>query len=324
MFVICIESSHQRGLGHLYRSLILASGMRERGMFVRFLVNDHPFAINLLKNSGYLVDIVDFHVSGWEVNWLLAHPDIKVWINDRLNTTDYHARRIRDAGLRLVTFDDRGSGAVYADVHVAALIFDHLDSLHGTTVLQGVAYLLLDPEIERLRHLRESDDRILLTMGGSDTWGVTPRVMQALRLHGRKATIVLGPAFLHHDAVDRVLTESQGDIFTVHRNGVSSLIEQMSRHSIAITGGGMTPFQANAMGLPCIVIANEPFEIPVGKALEESGGNFFAGFHEIMDLSIFGSTIPVSLMSKKAMDAVDTGGLTRVLDALAPLLEGVA
>ena len=53
------------------------------------------------------------------------------------------------------------------------------------------------------------------------------------------------------------------------------MAEEMSRHDLAVTGGGMTPFEANAAGLPCIVVANETFEIqvktktsrPLGKLL---------------------------------------------------------
>jgi len=322
VFALCIESSHARGLGHLYRSLTLARACRDRNMPVRFLLNDHPSSIDLIQASGYDADVVDLAGdAGWERAWLQGHPDVRVWINDRLDTDQAHAARVKAAGVSLATLDDRGGGAALADLHIAALAFDDAARLGGRRVLCGVEYLLLDPALEKRRRLRTGPGPLLVTMGGSDTWGVTPRVMQALLDQGRGATVVLGPAFAHTAAVDAVLEKAPAGLFTVHRQGVPSLVDEMARHALAITGGGMTPFEANAVGLPCIVIANESFEIPVGKALERFGGCVFAGLHTSMDLSSLDRDLPVEAMSHAGLAAVDLGGCHRVVDALLALAE---
>lgn len=318
MFALCIESSHARGLGHLYRSLTLASALRARGKALRFLINDHPFSVDLIRRHGYGVDVVDLGSdNGWELDWLCVHPEVRTWINDRLDTTEAHARRLKAAGMRLITFDDRGRGAALVDLHIAALAFEDASVLQGRKVLHGVDYLMLDPALARLRRLRSSLKSVLVTMGGSDTWGVTPRVMEALLQRGYAATVVLGPAFAHSDAVDALLARLPDGAFTVHRGGVPSLAEEMARHDLAITGGGMTPFQANAVGLPCIVVANEVFEVPVGRMLERLGGSVFAGFHEDMDLSVLDRPLPMTVMSQAGMDAIDLRGCERVVAAVA-------
>ncbi|MFC3678325.1 hypothetical protein [Ferrovibrio xuzhouensis] len=291
--------------------------MRSAGLPVRYLINDHPSSVARLRSLGYDVDIVDLIAGdGWEGRWLDEHPDTRVWINDRLHTDADHARRVKAAGRRLATFDDRGDGAALADLHVAALSFEDGDRLQGQVVLQGVDYLLLDAGLAALRRERGRADRILLTMGGADTWGITPRVMQALLDRRREATVVLGPAFAHHDAVDAVLMQAPAGLFTIHRNGVPSLTEEMARHDLAITAGGMTPFEANAVGLPCIVIASEGFEVPVGRALERLGGCIFAGYHAEADMTVLDRDLPLSSMSRAAMKAVDLKGCSRVMAAL--------
>lgn len=322
MFAICIECSHARGLGHLYRSLTLADELRRRGWPLHFLVNDDSTAIDLIRNQRYPVDAIDLNNdSNWEEVWLIAHPNVEVWVNDRLNTSKAHASRVKSRGVRLATFDDRGAGAEAADVHVAALAFDDAGSLPGRRVLSGVDYLMLDPELEALRRVRSTANAWLVTMGGSDTWGVTPRVMEKLLSLGQRASIVLGPSFNHMANVDAVLARSPLGFFTVHRGGVPSLAEEMRRHDLAITGGGMTPFQANAMGLPCIVVANEPFEVPVGRALERFGGSVFAGFHQDFDVSVFHRKLPMTQMSRAGIRAIDLRGRERVADELIALAE---
>lgn len=329
MFAFCIESSHVRGLGHLYRSLTLANELRQRGEAVHFLLNDHASSIELIQKSGYAVSVVSFedNVSAWEQRWLHDHPDVRVWLNDRLNTTEEHAIRVKAMGLRLVTLDDRGTGAPLSDANFAALVFDGTEQLMGKRVFTGVEYLLLDPSLKALRRRRTSDTElgpILVTMGGSDTWGITPRVMQELLKRGWCATIVLGPAFAHWELLNTVISMAPKDLFKIYKGGVPSLADEMAKHELAITGGGMTPFQANAIGLPCVVIANELFEIPVGKALEQLGGCVFAGFHADMNWAVLSHTLPISEMSQAGMDAIDLQGCCRVANELISLERGHA
>ncbi|WP_263770067.1 hypothetical protein [Propionivibrio soli] len=258
----------------------------------------------------------------WEGAWLLAHPEVRVWVNDRLDTGALHTQRVRSHGVRLATFDDRGPGAAFADLNIAALAFDDAASLLGGRVLSGVEYLMLDPGLATRRRLRNAADAWLVTLGGSDTWGVTPRIMEALLSQRQGASIVLGPSFQHWAEVDAVLARAPAGLFTVHRRGVSSLADEMARHDLAITGGGMTPFEANASGLPCIVVANELFEVSVGRALERFGGCVFAGFHRTMDTSVFHRRLPIARMSEAGMNMIDLQGRDRVADALVALIKG--
>ncbi|WP_211091452.1 hypothetical protein [Pseudothauera rhizosphaerae] len=289
---------------------------------MHFLVNDDPVALNLIRGHGHRVDVVNLGSdNNWEASWLLAHPSVKVWVNDRLDTSEDHANRVKSCGVRLATFDDRGAGAAVADLHIAALVFDDTGSLLGRRILSGVDYLVLDPKLAGLRRVRETASAWLVTMGGSDTWGVTPRIMDALLSLGQGASVVLGPSFKHVADVEAVQARSPSDFFTVHHRGVPSLADEMARHDLAITGGGMTPFQANAMGLPCIVVANEHFEVPVGRALERLGGSVFAGFHQDLDLSVLHRRLQMAQMSQAGMRAVDLLGCDRVVKALRNLAE---
>jgi spore coat polysaccharide biosynthesis predicted glycosyltransferase SpsG len=181
-------------------------------------------------------------------------------------------------------------------------------------VLRGERYLMLNPELARYRRPRSAGNKYIVSLGGADTYGVTPKVMRMLADAGRHATVILGPAFTHFD----LLTEELAEGFDIKRN-VKSLAEEFDQHDIAVTGGGMTPFEANACGLPCIVIANEDFEIPVGQALARFGAAVFAGHHSSIDRSAFARDIPVAQMSRAALEHIDLGGLPRVVEAVLSL-----
>ena len=316
MLALCVESSHFRGMGHLYRALSLADFLRKNGHGLRFLINDDATARAVLAQRGYdavTVDLTDSH-SNWEGR-LITELGLTLWINDRLDTSEAHARHVKESGLPLVTFDDRGDGAALADLHLAALAFDENEALGGKQVLRGTRFLPLNPQIAEFRRLRTTLSSLLVTLGGSDTWGATVKVVTILAQLGKSATVIIGPSFQHQQALEAVLTPA----FTIKR-GVPSMIEEMARHDLAITGGGVTPFEANAAGLPCIVVANEPFEIPVGQALEKMGGAVFAGHHESLDVSVFQRTLPIEAMSQSAMNHVGLDGLWHVAKAIEALL----
>ena len=317
MFVFCIESSHARGMGHLFRSLTLATELRSRGHSVRFMANDHLNSLRIIRERGFDAALYDLAaVTGWEEG--LVDPTTvpsPIWINDRLNTRRSHSETIKRLGAKLVTFDDRGDGAELADMNICALLFEKTESLMGKDVRLGVEYMILNPEIAAFRRLRQSLASILVTLGGADTYGVTVRVAKWLSSKPFSVTIVTGPSFQHMAELEEVVATAAPDRLKL-LNHVPSLAAEMHGHDLAITGGGITPFEACAAGLPCVVIANEPFEIPVGRALEELGAAFFAGHHSAFDLGILEKPIPIRTMSETAMTKVGLGGVGRVADLL--------
>lgn len=318
MFVFCIESSHARGMGHLYRSLTLADVLVRMGEDVHFLINAHEPSLRILESRGYAHATVDLapEAGGWETE-AVQRLRASAWINDRLDTTAAHVERVKATGLPVVTFDDRGSGAAQSDLNVAALVFDpeEVARLQGVRVLTGVDHLVLNPAIARFRRARAQLGSVLVTLGGADTYGVTVKVVRLLQDQPWQVTVVLGPAFVHHEALAEVMPGH----FKL-RHGVASMAEEMARHDLAVTGGGMTPFEANAAGLPCLVVANEPFEIPVGQALERIGGCRFAGHHAAIDASVFRSLLDIAGMSMRAMASVGLDGVQRVATAVRELV----
>jgi len=309
MIAFCVESSHARGMGHLFRSCLLAQAFAEAGYPFKFYVGDHVAGTELLKRRGVSFEVVplDDCDQDWETAAILR-DGISVWIYDRHRTDIRSAARVKAMSVPLAMLDDRGSGAAVADLHFAALAFEPNEILAGKRILRGLKYLILDPEIRNYRRIRTSAEKVIVTLGGADTYGVTTKVMSLLATMGRKATIVVGPAFAHDEDLAR---ESTSD-FAVKRN-VPSLLEEFAMHDVAITGGGMTPFEANACGLPCIVIANEDFEIPVGRALEKLGGALFAGHHSALNQRSLALDLPVQSMSKAALQQIPVDGAARIV-----------
>jgi spore coat polysaccharide biosynthesis predicted glycosyltransferase SpsG len=214
---------------------------------------------------------------------------------------------VHRAGARLVTFDDRGAGAAAADLNIVAFPATDGENLPGHRVLSGPQALVLDSAICRLRRRRTPLGSLVVSMGGSDTYGVTVEVARALKKRCRQATVILGPGFAH----DEALAVHIGEGITVKRN-VPSLAEEFSAHDFAITAGGVTPCEANAAGLPCAIIATEAWEARVGQVLDQLGGSLFVGHRQNIDFGFLDRALPVAAMSQAGLQSVPCDGAQRV------------
>lgn len=311
MLALCVESSHERGMGHFFRALNLFGCLERHRVPAVFVINLHAPSVQILSKRRLPFEIVEFHdfASRWEQR-LIRSLGIRIWVNDRLDTDRRHAQTVKDAGILLVTLDDRGSGAEFADMNIAALAFEDAAMLRGKRVLHGLNYLILNPEIESFRRHRTKAEKILVTLGGSDTHGVTKKAAAILGRVGKTGTIVLGPGF----DPDQTWVEPAAG-FSIKRS-VPSLIQEFSHFDLAVTGGGITPIEANASGLPCIVVACEAFEVPVGRHLERLGSSVYAGFHRSIDERVFSEHLDVSAMSRAGLDQIPLDGAERIVAEL--------
>jgi spore coat polysaccharide biosynthesis predicted glycosyltransferase SpsG len=313
MFAICIEASHSKGMGHLFRMLNFAAYLKTQQLNFIFLINDNEKTKGILKTCGYKYEIVNLEdlSSDWETA-LTKKYSFTYWINDRLNTEENHSLNVIKNGVKLITFDDLGSGAKLSDVNVCGLFFNQ-DNLQGKKILKGVDYLILNPEIDKLKRVRTELKNIVVSLGGSDTYGVTIKVLKLLKKCNIKATIHIGPSFQHIDQLGSELTDEYKVV-----SFVPSLIEMFGEFDVAITGGGVTPFEANASGLPCLVIANELFEIPNGKYLESIGSSRFLGFYEEINEQIFGKLqdLDIESMSRKGMEILSTNATQKIYEEI--------
>ena len=73
--------------------------------------------------------------------------------------------------------------------------------------------------------------------------------------------------------------------------------------------------------LPCIVIANELFEIPVGMELARLGGSIFAGHYESITSQLFTTKISIEQMSLAGMRNIGLQGTQRVISAALEILQ---
>lgn len=299
MIGICIESSHQKGMGHLFRALNFARFLEEKREPYIVFVNNNEIAIRILKEKKIPFDITDYYD---EIK-LIQQYNIDIWVNDRLNTKLEHARNVISQNCKLANFDDLGEGAKLADLNFSPLHTKTFSKKNFNTL----DYLILNKEIDKYKKHRTSYNKMIVTLGGSDTYGVTIKIVGLLKAINKKITILIGPSFKHINELNKIVDKN----FTVKQN-VPSLMKEFSYYDLAITGGGITPFEANASGLPCIIIANESWEIDNAKILEKLGSSVYAGHHTNISTETFLNIDKCEKMSTLGLQNLNTNAIDKI------------
>lgn len=313
MLAICIEASHKRGMGHFFRMLNIVKKLKKENEDYVVLLNYDNAICDLLKIHNIkheFVDLTDFN-SDWESK-IINKYKIDIWLNDRLDTNVKSSEHIKSNKIKLCCIDDFGDGAALADANFLSLVFDENIINKGKKIFKGTEYLILNDEIKKYRRKRSSIDNILITLGGSDTYGVTLKIAEYMKRLNLKATIVVGAAFKNIDEL-KIISDGFFDI----KENVPSLIAEFYNYDLAITGGGITPFEASATGLPCLIVANEIHEISIARYIEQSvGSGVFVNYYKELNFEHFKEvleSVNVEKLSDNGLHNVSLNGLNKVM-----------
>lgn len=306
MFAISIESSHRRGMGHFFRALNILEYLKSVNEPAIVIINNDTNSLKMLKEKNISYEVVDYNdiTSNWEKG-LIHKYHVDVWLLDKFETNFELSEHVKREGIILAAIDDRGLGAELVDLHFCSMIYDNL---MGKNIYTGKKYMVLNTEIAKYRRKRTELKRILVTLGGSDTYGVTIQIVKILKKQEVNADIVVGPNFRHQEQ----LKQETGGNFTIY-NTVPSLIAKFYDYDLAITGGGISCFESNASGLPCIIVANEIHEIDNGKYLAGFGGAIFAGHYKDISAQVIDiKNLNVKAMSEMALQALPLNGMENI------------
>ena len=300
MIVFSIESSHKRGMGHLFRSIRVSKFLGYKSLF---LINRHNQSIEILKKNKINFKTIK-KKKDIQYKKLVRKFDIKMWINDKLKTTLAEGKKISSL-VPFVTFDDWGKGSKFSNLNIAPLYFSK-KKLSGNKVISGINFLPLESKYSKLRYQRKKIKKILISMGGSDTHNVTIKILKYFMKKKIQSTVICGPASKLKKHIQKYKN------FSKIKFNVKNIFKEYSKHDLLICGGGITPFEAASMGLPSITIANESFEIPVCSKLQNLGVSIYLGHHKEIDFDLLNFNLNIKKMSSNCLNRIKFEGLKNI------------
>lgn len=254
--IFYFEAGQEKGLGKLYRCRSLALELSKD--------NNIDITISTAQKELY-----NFGFSGLRYNWLSSKKILESYSYDIfvLDLSDCPIKLQKEIKQRcnfLVGIDDWGMGPFVYDVVLRPNILKLPPPKmleNGAKVYQGGEFILLNPEYSDLRITDKEKDvaeNIFLCFGGSDPNDYTIRVSKILLKmtlsENMKFTVVLGPAFTQADKINVLLGNKAN--FKIFQNPVN-MIELYNSCDTAIISGGNLLYEACALGIPSIALAQE-------------------------------------------------------------------
>lgn len=309
VYVICVESSKTRGMGHFFRSLLYADYLNTIGRSYIILINNDEHAVEIYKKRGIPYRIVDYcDNSDWETE-IIKEFGADVWLQDKFETSMQMAQNITRNKVLFCAIDEFGPGAELCDIHFAGMIYLTGHKVDGKRVYCGTKYVVLNPEIEKYRRIRTSVSRVVISLGGSDPYGMTVEIVKQISKTELNVSVIIGPDFDYYSQ----LVSANVNGYPILKN-VPSLIEEFFKYDFAITGGGITCCEANSCGLPCIIIANAVHEIRTGYYMQKMGGAIYGGSFQEWNKEILKNITDIDIMkmSRAGMGNFDAKAINRI------------
>lgn len=249
------------GMGHVYRTLMLARELEDCRVSFLLTRESEPFAFDHIA-ARYSVTMQS-GASALAANVLALAPDLV--INDILATTPAYIAALKAAGLPVVNFEDDGDGAELADLVVNALY----ESRPGNNRrhLCGHRYFCLRDEFLKAEpnEFRPRARRVLVTFGGTDASDFTRKTLDSIvglcREKAVAVSIVAGPGYAHKNELEsRIRDLDPGGALIAFTHATNVMSREMEHADIALCSAGRTVYELAHMRIPAIVLSHHERE----------------------------------------------------------------
>ncbi|WP_010200248.1 cytidylyltransferase domain-containing protein [Bacillus sp. m3-13] len=245
------------GLGHIYRCLLLAHNLIDHDV-IFVLSSRSDTGIKKIQESHFKYHIIE---DNYDIEGLIEEYQSDIIINDILDTTEDYVRFCKKLGIRVVNFEDLGTGAKYADVVINDL---YEKSNDFNNHYWGSSYYCIRDEflLAKPAEYKEEVKEILVIFGGTDPCDLTNRIFNIIKKISNKNihyTFIVGLGYKH---TEKLISEAnQTDISIDIIKDVKRMTEYMGRADIAISSQGRTMLELASMAVPTILLAQNEREL---------------------------------------------------------------
>lgn len=246
------------------------SGMKVGKVSMRYLVGDQVGHGHWRRIEAIEDEVQHLEVSARHVGFAMDRSS-QVIVNDALDTSVEVMAELKRHGARVITLEDLGPGARLADVVI--------NSLYRKS---DAPFEVLRPEFRGLPpfEVKEDIERILVTFGGTDPSHYTEQIHSlGIELLGVQWRIVDPPG----------RPTGLFDYSNIQVLQDPSMAEEMRKADLVITSAGRTIFEAGAVGVPVLCVAQNLREARHAH-LGPASGNIFMGIgldREVVKRNIF-------------------------------------
>jgi spore coat polysaccharide biosynthesis protein SpsF len=286
--LIRCDGGGKYGFGHVKRMIALARALRDReGIGAQFAVNGTEDALEPIRQAGFEATLLDGPLSP------LTAPDPDLLILDCRDGLGPDALRSLRVPVTAVIDDasDRRLAADYAYYPPVPQVTGLDWTGSRCTVRTGWEWTLLGLAAAPSRP-RQTSTRptLLVSMGGSDPYGLTLRAARALTGLDPvfRARFVIGPGFDAKEQTAKAVVALKSNFETIE--GAHGLATEFAACDLALVAFGVTAYELAAFGVPAVYLCATPDHALSATAFDRAGMGISLGVADtVSDEAIAGA-----------------------------------
>lgn len=322
------------GLGHIQRCLALSSQLQKSGLGILFIIKRNEVVKEKIEQEGFevieLKDNLNLEEDLGHTIEVIRNNKVDILITDSYGFDEKYLIETKKSVGLLVSIDDLAVIAFPSDIVINQNIYanelNYHSSIDKTKFLLGPKYALLREEFANLgkRKISPKIKNVLVTLGGSDRFNLTPKILNVLDTieEDFNITAVIGHFFNNVPEIQNTVKKMSKKAELIYNS--SQMTDLMLSSDLAITGGGTTLYELAATGTPAFAFCLADNQVKNVKGMAKTGtvidmgwGNEWKAenlYKEINEL--INDYIPRKKMSKLGQKLVDGKGNQRVSDII--------
>jgi len=264
--LVRVDGGNKLGMGHVMRCITLARELKKKNIEVFFVCADEKPKL-IIKNNGFEIMVLkkgkqEMNCELPEMIEIINKTDANLCIIDSYFATNDYYMQIQKH-IPLVVIDGKSECASEVSVIINPNInankrLYYARGIKQAKMLCGINYSFIRSTFieKRRKNLNEKVNNILLTVGGSDFYNATLKILEKIKersfFNDVEIHIVVGPYF-EKNTIFKLKQFSNRNIH-IYEN-VLDLSTLMAEMDLIITTGGTTVFEVMALSIPCIVFA---------------------------------------------------------------------
>ncbi len=269
-------------MGHVFKCLRLAYELKRRDVDLLFIMKNYPEGVNLVKSSGFHVEVLDRNVKpleeAKEIVCLAKELNAIIYIDLR-DGKKHIIDLANQEKLITVVYEDVSTEFIEPTLLINPSLTAHDEKRYcslKTCYLLGIDYMVIAPEISNYKRTSYSPviRNLFICFGGADPCNISSRVLNVLlsnNYNSFRILIALGPAFKYLQDIKTILLNKDKKRRVQLIQNCTNLVYLQSQCEAAITSGGTLVYEMIALSIPTLVLPSIDTEVKNISPLIERG-----------------------------------------------------
>jgi UDP-2,4-diacetamido-2,4,6-trideoxy-beta-L-altropyranose hydrolase len=281
-----VDGNKKLGLGHVKRCIVLAKNLQKKNVSCFFIIHYKEIK-EYLESKGFEVFIISQNNESQQIKKILFENKCNKLVIDSKRKSIEKLLKKLDKEIITILIDNENYWN-FVDLIVLPSIKNPKKNYPKNCIV-GINYLLHGIE-EMPKLIKNNNNSILLSLGGSDKFNITKKIVKSFSKIDDDFNLVIVLGKFYSDEKNLLKIIKNDERFSLVRSP-SSLTALMTEASVGLISFGITVYESAICKLPSFVVSHSKENDESSKSVEKYGWISYLGKYDQIDYANLPTTI---------------------------------